>query len=321
MPVSNLVPPYAAGEWIINRTVQLKSLLGVGGYACVYHAVEVCVDPPQEYAIKVVMHSSDKVKDELLKREITYHTMVSGSPDIVPVRRILREGDRTFIFMDVCRGGDLFTAIAFNKRFAGNDALLKHVFLQILDAVIFCHKRKIYHRDLKPENILFTDASCSKVQLTDFGLATTEAYTNEFRFGSLGYMAPENYSRDFLMTESKYSSKHSDIWSLGVLLFNMITNRVPWDKAHQSDAGFSEFRIYPDSYLPTIFPISDEVNQLLLRVFALDYKQRISLVDLRKEIARIDYFSTDSSDYYVDQYVLDFPSLPSYVLSLRPLLT
>ena len=73
--------------------------------------------------------------------------------------------------------------------FVGNDMLAKRAFLQILDAVQFCHSMSIYHRDLKPENILVTDGGMT-VKLADFGLATTEAHTPDFGCGSTFYMSP-----------------------------------------------------------------------------------------------------------------------------------
>lgn len=305
------IPPYAAGAFIVNGTVELKSLLGVGGYAFVYHALDYTVVPPREFAVKCLLHSPDKLRTQLLRREIKLHSMVCDGPDIVPVRRIVREGDRTFIFMDLCHGGDLYTAIIQNKCFDRNDALIRRVFLQVVDAVAFIHKRHIYHRDLKPENILFTDPSCSKALLTDFGLATSESFTAEFRFGSSGYIAPEAYTR-YYNREQKYSAKHNDIWALAVLLINMITGRTPWGKACISDRSFAEYRKSPHYYFLKLFPVTPEVNRLLLRMLALDWRDRISLADVRSAVSRISHFTHSWEDSVINQHILSFPaSFPS----------
>jgi serine/threonine protein kinase len=93
--------------------------------------------------------------------------------------------------IEFCPEGDLFTNITERGHFVGNDALAKHAFLQILDAVEYCHSLGIYHRDLKPENILVTDGGHT-IKLADFGLATSDPYTSDFGCGSTFYMSPGN---------------------------------------------------------------------------------------------------------------------------------
>ena len=72
------------------------------------------------------------------------------------------------------------------------DALLKSVFLQILDAVEYCHDHGIYHRDLKPDNILINEDG-TQIKLADFGLSTTSKISDSFGCGSPPYMSPGEY--------------------------------------------------------------------------------------------------------------------------------
>jgi serine/threonine protein kinase len=97
--------------------------------------------------------------------------------------------DCTYVVMEFCPEGDLFSSITDKGHFVGNDPLVKRVFLQLLDAVQFCHSMGIYHRDLKPENVLVTDQGMT-VKLADFGLATEDYYTSDFGCGSTFYMSP-----------------------------------------------------------------------------------------------------------------------------------
>lgn len=91
--------------------------------------------------------------------------------------------------MDYAPDHDLFTQILHSCLYLGDDQLIKSVFLQILDAVEYCHSQGIYHRDLKPENVLcFNDGL--RVAITDFGLATVEQLSDEFRTGSVYHMSP-----------------------------------------------------------------------------------------------------------------------------------
>jgi serine/threonine protein kinase len=94
--------------------------------------------------------------------------------------------------MDYAPDHDLFTQILHSCRYLGDDALIKHVFLQLLDAVEYCHSLGIYHRDLKPENILCYEDGL-RIAITDFGLATTEKMSDEFRTGSVFHMSPGEY--------------------------------------------------------------------------------------------------------------------------------
>lgn len=74
-------------------------------------------------------------------------------------------------------------------RYFGNDALIRDVFIQIVDAVAYCHSLGVYHRDLKPENILCTEDGV-RVVLADFGLATLDIVSSDLGVGSGYYMSP-----------------------------------------------------------------------------------------------------------------------------------
>lgn len=100
--------------------------------------------------------------------------------------------DCTYVVMEYCPEGDLFSSITEKGNYVGNDLLAKSVFLQILSAVEFCHSIGIYHRDLKPENILVKDQGTT-VKLADFGLASNDYYTSDYGCGSTFYMSPGLY--------------------------------------------------------------------------------------------------------------------------------
>ena len=173
--------------------LELTSILGVGAYGVVYTAVDIQTNIP--YAVKALTKTGLAPRQrKFQEREIRLHLEACQHPNVVSLKRILYDHDCTYVVLEFCPEGDLFTNITESGHFVGNDALARHAFLQILDAVEFCHSLGIYHRDLKPENILVTDQG-QTVKLADFGLATREAVTYDFGCGSTFYMSPGKVSR------------------------------------------------------------------------------------------------------------------------------
>lgn len=197
MSSNNLPRPPAVGTLIDDGNLELVGVLGYGGYGVVYRAVDVCSSSPEppSYAVKCLLHSPTRNaarQRRLHMQEITLHQLASVHPNVVTLHRVIEEEDCTFIVMDYCPDGDLFGQILHKRRYLGRDDLIKHVFLQLLEAVEFCHSLGIYHRDLKPENVLCLNAGL-RLAITDFGLATTEKVSEEFRTGSVYHMSPGTY--------------------------------------------------------------------------------------------------------------------------------
>lgn len=187
-PPSAIHPPI--GTLIDGDSLELVEVLGVGGYGVVYRAVDVR-HPSKSYAVKCLVASGHQTarQRQIHIREIALHQLASAHPGVVTLHRVVERFNHTYIIMDYAPDHDLFTQILHNCRYLGNDALIKDVFLQMLDSVEYCHSLGIYHRDLKPENILCFDDGL-RVAITDFGLATTDKISDEFRTGSVYHMSP-----------------------------------------------------------------------------------------------------------------------------------
>lgn len=183
------------GTRIDGGALELVEVLGVGGYGVVYRAVETYSFNPKSYAVKCLMHNHDQpsMRRQIHIREIALHQLSSAHHGVVTLHRVIEDHSYTYIILDYAPDHDLFTQILNNCRYLGNDALIKHVFLQLVDAVEYCHSLGIYHRDLKPENILCFDNG-SRIAITDFGLATTEKVSAEMRTGSIYHMSPGEHT-------------------------------------------------------------------------------------------------------------------------------
>ncbi len=180
-------PEDRLGLVLANR-LELTGILGVGAYGVVYTAVDIHTKVP--YAVKALNKIGlDPRQRAFQQREIQLHHAASHHPNVVSLVKIMDSYDCTFVVLEFCPEGDLFSSITEKGHYLGNDLMAKHAFLQILDAVDFCHSIGIYHRDLKPENILVTDGGLT-VKLADFGLATQDYITDDFGCGSTFYMSP-----------------------------------------------------------------------------------------------------------------------------------
>ncbi|GLB44014.1 putative protein tyrosine kinase [Lyophyllum shimeji] len=288
---SDVHPP--VGTLIDGGSLELVEVLGVGGYGVVYRAVETRSHNPKSYAVKCLVSSAHQTarQRQIHTREIALHQLASSHPGVVTLHRVVEDYGRTYIIMDYAPDHDLFTQILHSCRYLGDDTLMKHVFLQLLDAVEYCHSLGIYHRDLKPENVLCFDDGL-RVAITDFGLATTDKLSEEFRTGSVYHMSPECQGGEYAPT-GNYSPMFNDIWSLGIILLNLATGRNPWKSATPDDQTFRAYLRDPVGFLPTVLPISSEVNDILVQMLEVDWRERMTLHEVRQAIEDVRTFYSD----------------------------
>lgn len=300
-------PEERLGLLLANR-LELTSILGVGAYGVVYTAVDIHTHIP--YAVKALNKIGlDPRQRKFQQREITLHHLASQHPNVVSLVRIMETPDCTFVIIEFCPEGDLFSNITERGLFVGDDRRAKRVFLQILDAVAFCHSLGIYHRDLKPENILVTNGGMD-VKLADFGLATLDYFTTDFGCGSTFYMSPECQQTNPL-PGSYYVSPANDVWSLGVILVNLTCGRNPWKRACTEDVTFHAFLKDPE-FLRSILPVSPELNSILQRVFECDPLKRITIPELRQLILACPQFTIPPSSNVSNASVGPSDTLPPY---------
>lgn len=279
-PITRCFSPEDRLGYLLANRLELTSILGVGAYGVVYSAVDIHTNVL--YAVKALNKVGlDARQLKFQQREIKLHHLASQHPNVVSLVRIMDSVDCTYVVIEFCPEGDLFSSITEKGNFVGNDPLVKRVFLQILDAVQFCHSLGIYHRDLKPENILVTDQGLT-VKLADFGLATTDYFTSDFGCGSTFYMSPECQQSN-PRPLSCYASAPNDVWSLGVILVNLTCGRNPWKRASVEDATFRAYLKDP-FFLKSILPLSDGLVCILSRIFECDPLKRITIPELRQLI-------------------------------------
>ncbi|CCE65481.1 hypothetical protein TPHA_0L01240 [Tetrapisispora phaffii CBS 4417] len=222
-------------------------------------------------------------------REIALHLKVQDHENIVTVHQVLESPLATFIVMDYYPT-DLFTSIVEHQHFAKDGLLIKKVYLQLCSALQHCHQLGIYHCDIKPENILLDDDD--NVYLCDFGLATTSDHlAPNVCVGSSYYMAPERVL--CVNPNDLFPTATGDVWSIGIILINLVCIRNPWSKAHQNDERTFHYFTKDSTILKKILPISDELYSLLAKILKIDPYERIDITSLMYEVSQITSFTKE----------------------------
>ncbi|KAJ6524907.1 kinase-like domain-containing protein, partial [Mycena vulgaris] len=147
--------PDLTGAFFDEGYLQLVELLGCGGYAKVYKALDTTSssDDPAHYAVKCMRNGAPGSREvSILQNEFRVHRDISHEPGVVSFRHVFTGGeDGEFVFMvlDLAAGDMLHSIVKLDRR-----ALVTETFMQVLAAVEQCHDNGVFHRDLKPQNFL-----------------------------------------------------------------------------------------------------------------------------------------------------------------------
>ena len=197
---------------------RITQFLGAGGMGEVYLGVHAKIG--RSAAIKVLNNTA---ADASFTTRFLNEARVQSSlqhPNVATLYDFQEIGDRLFIFMEFVDGESLEDLIA-RRAFAVEDALI--TFQSICEAIAFIHHHGIIHRDIKSQNIKLTAAGA--VKLLDFGIAKDSASHSMTQTGGVigtpSYLAPE-------LLDGKQASPQTDIWALGVLLYEMLTGSEPF---------------------------------------------------------------------------------------------
>ncbi|TFK23830.1 kinase-like protein, partial [Coprinopsis marcescibilis] len=279
------------GTLIDGDSLELVEVLSAGQGSVVYRAVDTRRTPRlRSYAVKCLItsgHRSARQRQAHI-REITLHQLASAHPGVVTLYRVIEQYSHTYIITDYADSHDLFAQIVHDCRYLGRDDLTKVIFLQLLDAVEYCHSLCIYHQNLTLQSIVCHDDGL-RVSITDFSHATTDKLSNKFCTDSDYHISPEWQGGAFA-PGGRYSPMFNDIWSLGIILLNITTGRSPWNSATLDDPNFQAYLRDPYGFLPTVVPISSEFNEVLVRMLEVDWRERMKLRDIRHSIEELTTF-------------------------------
>ncbi|EGR28262.1 protein kinase domain protein [Ichthyophthirius multifiliis] len=212
----------------INQFIIVNHLLGKGAFAKVYRGFFE-QDENKHVAVKTLQIKA--MKDfanvfDFIKREI-FNLQMLDSPFIVKLYDIARTQNNLYMFLEYCQDGDLkqYLKKKQDRRLTENEALI--FLIQIINAFKQLRKNNIIHRDIKPANILLNDGIA---KVTDFGFSRVIDDDYPILMSRLGpplYMAPQ-------ISEGIPFSYKSDVWSVGIVLYEMLYGFTPWSATNQT---------------------------------------------------------------------------------------
>jgi serine/threonine protein kinase len=273
------------GHTIGNYKVTAK--LGEGGMGVVYLAEHPVIG--KKVAMKAIHPELSKNAD-VVSRFITEAKAVNqiGHEHIVDIADFGNTPEGEFYFvMEYLQGESLSDRLKRDKRIPVSQAM--SIGAQIADALNASHQQGIIHRDLKPENIFLCNRGTGRdfVKVLDFGLAkltqSDQKVTHKTRTGSVMgtpyYMSPEQCEGK---TEIDY---RADIYSLGVLLFEMLTGKVPFGGEGYGEIIVKHVTMPPPSVRSVVPDLPDYLDPIMYRILAKDRDQRFqTMADLREAL-------------------------------------
>lgn len=260
----------------------LGSTLGEGEFGKVKLGWRKDGKLPNQVAIKLIKRDAILKDSELeikIHREINSLKLLNH-PNIVNLVEVMKSGKYIGIVLEYASGGELFDYILTHKYLKEN--LAKKFFAQLVSGVDYMHSKGLIHRDLKLENLLLDKNK--NIIILDFGFVNSYNLNNnkdlmKTSCGSPCYAAPE-----LVLMQLPYEGKKVDVWSLGIILYAMLSGYLPFDDDPNNEDGADIIKLY--HYIcktPLTFPeyVSPLARDLLRKIIVPDPKKRININDIR----------------------------------------
>ena len=253
---------------IIGNRYEVLEKIGIGGMATVYKAKDNILK--RNVAVKV-LRDEFTTDEEFIKRFNTEAQAAASltHPNIVSIYDVGHEDNLYFIVMELIQGKTL-------KQIITEDGVLPwkwsiNIAIQIASALEIAHKNNIVHRDIKPHNIIITEDGVAKV--TDFGIAKAVSNSTITAFGttigSVHYFSPEH-------ARGGYTDAKSDIYSLGVVMYEMMTGRVPFDADTPVSIALKHMQEKPVEPIKLNPSIPYAVNKMIMKAMQKEVALRYS---------------------------------------------
>lgn len=241
-----------SSETVLNNRYRLTAQQGSGGMAVIYKAIDMALG--RSVAVKILRPSLTDDPAFLARFRNEARSVANLThPNIVTVHDVGNDGPTHYIVMEFVEGQDLKRIIRSEGQLAPDRAL--NIAIQICAGIGFAHRAGLVHADVKPQNILVTRDDVVKV--TDFGIAQalTDTQPGEKQtvvWGSPHYFAPEQ-------ARGERPSPASDVYSIGIVLFEMLTGRLPYTGTNQQELALAHIR----DRIPMVTEFNPEIAEAL----------------------------------------------------------
>jgi MAP/microtubule affinity-regulating kinase len=243
----------------ISPAYALGRQIGKGGYAIVRQGVHR--ESKKEVAVKVYEKCRliDQRKKDRVRREIKVMKKLEHC-HVIKFIESFETSKQIHIVMELVRGPSLLNYLRKQPAHKLTEAEAKRLFRQMLLGIQQCHLNEVAHRDLKLENLLLDEHF--NIRIIDFGFATCQPGGKKAKLfcGTPSYMAPE------IVSKKEYSGQPADVWALGVLLFTMLTGKLPFRGMSNADL----YRKIQRGMFSVPAEVSSEPKLIIQRMLATD---------------------------------------------------
>lgn len=263
-------------SWRLGKTLdgryEMISVLGIGGMAVVYKAFDHKLK--RHVAIKVLR--DDVAMDSQSRRRFRTEYQAVGMlshPNIRAVYDVVSSGDTEYIVMEYVEGINLKQYLKKKGALSWKETL--HFSTQIAKALSHAHSKGIIHMDIKPQNIMLPRDGTAKV--ADFGIAQLgdtgeDPDDSEEAVGSIHYISPEQ-------ARGEAVDARSDIYSLGVVMYEMLTGKLPFDGDSVAEVAVKHFTVVPEAPTAINPEIPPELEEITLHAMQPDPNERYRSID------------------------------------------
>ena len=251
---------------LLGGRYEIIEKIGTGGMATVYKAK--CLVLKRFVAVKV-LRDEFTTDEEFIKRFNVEAQAVASltHPNIVSVYDVGHEGNLYYIVMELVKGKTLKEIIVEDGALGWKWSV--KIAMQIASALETAHRNNIVHRDIKPHNIIITEDGVAKV--TDFGIAKAVSNSTITAFGttigSVHYFSPEH-------ARGGFTDARSDLYSLGVVMYEMVTGRVPFDSDTPVSVALKHMQEKPIEPIKIKSELPQSVNDIIMKAMRKDANER-----------------------------------------------